>query len=395
MRNTRVLISGASVAGPALAFWLGRFGFCPTIVELAPQLRSGGHAVDFRGATHRTVLERMGILDELRELRTGGSPMSFVNASGRELLHLPGEFTGGELEVRRGDLAALLHRHSEDRAEYLFGDSVTAISEQPDGVRVAFQHGPERTFDLVIGADGIHSRTRQLVFGPEERFVRHLGYYVAGWRTPNPGFAATEGTVMYNEPGRGVGLAVDPRDTSWAHATLFLASPRLPIHHRDVQAQKRMLADAFAGTGWHARALLATLDGADDLYFDSISRADLPSWSKGRVALIGDAACGATLGGMGTGTAITAAYVLAGELATAEGDHITAFAAYEARLRGFAERCQQGGDRTGRFLAPKGRLGAALRNRMLSTRPMLDMMLRAGEKVTTLDGMPHYAGAAA
>ncbi|MFF1798787.1 FAD-dependent monooxygenase, partial [Kitasatospora sp. NPDC058263] len=177
--GTKVLISGASIAGPALAYWLGQYGFEPTVVELAPALRGGGQAVDFRGDAHLTVLQRMGLLDELRRIDTGGSPMDFVDRHGRRRLHLPADFAGGEVEVPRGELARLLHRHSLPSTQYVFGDTVTALEETPDGVRVEFRHGSPREFGLVVGADGLHSTVRRLAFGPEQRFVRHLGYYAA------------------------------------------------------------------------------------------------------------------------------------------------------------------------------------------------------------------------
>ncbi|MFE7119229.1 FAD-dependent monooxygenase, partial [Streptomyces sp. NPDC057654] len=159
--STKVLISGASIAGPALAYWLGRYGFETTVVELAPALRGGGQAVDFRGTTHLTVLERMGVLDELRALDTGGSPMTFVDQRGRQILHLPADFAGGDVEVLRGELAQVLYRRSLPRAEYLFDDSITTLDEDPDGVTVTFESGTVRRFDLVVGADGLHSHTRR------------------------------------------------------------------------------------------------------------------------------------------------------------------------------------------------------------------------------------------
>ncbi|MFD0567609.1 FAD-dependent monooxygenase [Kitasatospora saccharophila] len=181
----RILISGAGVGGPALAHWLARYGHRPTVVELAPALRAGGQAVDFRGPTHLTVLRRMGLLDELRERRTGGTPMTFTDVRGRTRLRLPAEFAGGEVEIRRGDLVRLLHRHSAPGTEYLFGDTVTALRQDADGVDVTFRHAPARRFDLVIGADGLHSRVRALAFGPERQYVRHLGYYAATWPFAN------------------------------------------------------------------------------------------------------------------------------------------------------------------------------------------------------------------
>ncbi|MGW7363306.1 FAD-dependent monooxygenase [Streptomyces sp. NPDC054841] len=395
----KVLISGASIAGPALAYWLGRYGFEVTVVELAPALREGGQAVDFRGDTHLTVLERMGVLDDLRRIRTGGSPMLFVDERGKRQLLLPGDFAGGDLEVLRGDLARVLHRHSLPYAEYVFGDTITALDETGAGVRVAFRHGAPREFDLVIGADGLHSNVRRLAFGPEENYVSHLGHYAACWSLPNYlGVGFGEGSVGYNAPGRLASVGTDNRDPERAGAFFVFASDELTYDRHDQEQQKALIADAFAGLGWDVPRLLASLKDAPDLYFDSISRADVPTWSMGRIALVGDAACGATIGGMGSGTGIVAAYVLAGELARAggghngdhSGDHTTAFTRYESLMRGYAEGCQKGGDRTGPFLAPGSTTALRLRNWMLSRRFFLNWMLREGMKVTSVIDLPDY-----
>ncbi|MFJ9952367.1 FAD-dependent monooxygenase [Kitasatospora sp. NPDC091207] len=387
--GAKVLISGASIAGPALAHWLGRYGFEPTVVELAPALRGGGQAVDFRGDTHLTVLERMGLLDELRRLDTGGSPMDFVDRRGRRKLHLPADFAGGEVEVPRGELAQLLHRHSLPSTEYVFGDSVTALEETPTGVRVEFRHGAPRTFDLVIGADGLHSTVRRLAFGPEQRYVRHLGYYAATWQLPNY-LGLRSGSVGLNVPGRLAAVGADHRDPARAGAFFLFAAPELRYDRHDRDQQKALVADAFADLGWEVPRLLESLREAPELYFDSISRADVPAWSTGRIALVGDAACGATIGGMGTGTAVVAGYVLAGELARARGDHRTAFTRYEETLRGYAEGCQRGGDRTGPFLAPGTAAGLRLRNGLLGRRWILNRMLELGRKVSGTVVLPDY-----
>jgi 2-polyprenyl-6-methoxyphenol hydroxylase-like FAD-dependent oxidoreductase len=389
-----VLISGASVAGPALAYWLGRHGHDVTVVELAPALRDGGQAVDFRGRTHLTVLERMGALDELRRVQTGGSPWRFVDENSRQLATLPADFAGGEIEILRGDLARVLYERSRPNAEYVFGDSITSLTESADSVSVEFRNGPARRFDLVIGADGLHSNVRKLALGPEERFVGHLGYYIATWSLPNV-LNLDETTLMYNVPGKFVSVGSDHRDRSRAGVMVAFASKQLVYDRNDVQQQKAILAETFNGVGWETPQLLDGLKDADDLYFDSISRADVPHWSRGRVALLGDAAHGATLGGMGTGAAVVGAYVLAGELAAADGDHRMAFANYESKLRKYATTCQKGGDRAGRFLAPRTARGIRLRNRMFNMRWFVNLNLELGKKVTSDIALPDYQAPAA
>ncbi|WP_369356825.1 FAD-dependent monooxygenase [Streptomyces sp. cg2] len=409
-----VLISGASIAGPALAHWLARYGYRPTVIELAPGLRDGGFAVDFRGAAHLTVLQRMGLLERIRQHRTGGSPMTFIDAQGEQVASLPPEFAGGDVEILRSELSRILYEDShpgptphDDSAtattaatplstEYLFGDSIASLTETADGVHVTFERGAPRTFDLVIGADGLHSTVRRLAFGPEEDFVSHLGYYVAGWDLPKsapPDLAAR--AVGYNEPGRLVTVGRVPRradDPSYGGET-FCVFASEPLRHdrRDPHAQRKALAGAYEGAGWRVAELVDTVWDADDLYFDSISRVDVPTWSTGRIALLGDAAYGATVGGMGTGSAIVGAYVLAGELAVAAGDHRRAFARYEEKLRPYVSRCQEGGRGTGEFLAPPTQEALTARNSVLNDPAVLAAMLQEGHDISadiTLDDYP-------
>ncbi|PWR17091.1 FAD-dependent oxidoreductase [Micromonospora sicca] len=388
LRGRRVLVSGAGVAGPALAWWLARYGAEVTVVELATALRTSGFAVDFRGPTHLGVLAAMGVLDELRAGQTHAGAISCVDEHDREIFRLPAEFAGGDLEVYRRDLSRILYEHGADRVEYLFGDVITGLVETADGVRVDFARAASRTVDLVVGADGLHSGVRRLVLGPESAYVRHLGYHLAGWDLPNE-LGVDTVSRQYNVPGRMAGVAADQRDPDRAGALVVFAAPRLDFDWRDLDQQKKLVADAFAGLGWHVPHLLAHLRDAPELYFDSISRVSVPRWLTGRTVLLGDAAWGVTLGGMGVGTGVVGAYVLAGELALAGGDHRVAFPAYESRLRGYAMRWQRGAS-PGRFLAPATGWGLGLRNRLLATGPVQSMLLRGtGSLATDLD-LPDY-----
>lgn len=390
-----VLISGAGIGGPALAHWLSRYGFRPTVVELAPGIRNGGQAVDFRSDAHFTLLRRMGVLPQLEKVRTGGSPFHFVDGDGRTQLHLPSDFAGGELEVLRGDLSRTLYDHSLPGAEYVFGDSVTALTETATGVRAEFRHGAPREFGLVVGADGLHSTVRRLAFGPEEDYVDHLGYYVGVWEFPTgtSGLDVPDsGFLAYNAPGRLAGFGPYPHAPSRAGAMVLFASPRLDYDRHDTAQHKQLVEDAFSGLGWKVPELLRSMRDSDELYFDSISRSGVPRWSTGRIALLGDAACGATLGGMGTGCAMIGAYVLAGELARARGDHRAAFAAYEKRMRGYAETCRENGNRVGPFLAPRTRRGLRFRNTVLSVPLFMNAMIRMGKKIGDTVELPGYEG---
>ena len=389
LRGTRILISGAGVAGPALAHWLGRYGADVTVVEVAPALRASGFAVDFRGPTHLEVLRRMGVLGELQHVQTHGGAMSCVDEHSREIFRLPAEFAGGDIEVYRRDLSRVLYEHSAGRAEYLFGDAITNLAQTDDGVHVDFARSASRTVDLVIGADGLHSGVRRLVLGAESRFVRHLGYYLAGWDLPND-LDAGPTPQQYNVPGRMASIRADLRHPDRATAFVVFASPLLNCGWHDVDQQKEVIIDTFTGLRWHVPHLLDALRDAQDVYFDSISRVTVPRWSSGRVVLLGDAAWGVTLGGMGVGTGIVGAYVLAGELAAAGGDHRTALTTYENRMRGYAARWQRSTN-PGQFLAPPTATRLRMRNTMFKTRLIQRLLVSSTKSLATDVDLPDYA----
>ncbi|NJP89716.1 FAD-dependent oxidoreductase [Nonomuraea sp. FMUSA5-5] len=391
MRNRDVLISGASVAGPALAYWLRRHGFNPTVVECAPALRDGGYAVDFRGRAHLTVLRRMGILQAVEEARTGMGSMWYVNDAGKPQAKLPADLFSGDVEILRGDLARILYDATRQGTEYVFGDSITSLTEDADGVSVTFERSAPRRFDLVIGADGLHSNTRRLAFGPEERFVRHLGVYCAIFTTANH-LGLDHVGHAYRTGSRLVAM-YSARHNAEAKAVFYFGSPLLGLDRRDVARQQDVLAEHFTGNGWQSDHLLREMRRAPDFYFDSVGQVRLDRWTRGRVALLGDAAyCPSSLSGMGTGLALVGAYVLAGELAAAGGDHRVAFARYEEELRAYAEGCLKMGDGVARLMIPSSRLAASLLNRYYKIMPYLpgknmaaNIARKAAENITLRD----------
>ena len=356
-----VLISGASIAGPALAYWLHRYGFDVTVVERAPALRPGGQAIDFKGRTHLTVLERMGMLDEIEERQTGTTDTVFVDANGKRLAVMAGDFAGGDVEILRGDLADIMYQRTAERCEYLFGDSISGLTDTADGVYVEFERGPARSFDLVFGADGIHSRVRKLAFGPERTLVKYLGHYycVAGaspWSKDATGPRERVIAHGHNTPGK-LAISGGPK----AQQLYMLASPELDYCRDDTAAQRRIVEEVYAGVKWDVPRMLDEMADIDDFYLDSISQVRMNgAYTKGRVALVGDSAYGNTLGGFGTGLAVVGAYVIAGELAIAGGDHPVAFARYDEIMKRYAKIA--GTSNAGRFLAPKTALGIKLRN---------------------------------
>ncbi|WP_371749647.1 FAD-dependent monooxygenase [Streptomyces sp. NBC_01283] len=333
----KVLISGASIAGPALAFWLNRHGFAVTVVEKAGALRGGGYPIDVRG-TALEVVRRMGILPRLRDAHIDLRRLTFLDEDGGEVTSVkPHSVTGGvagqDLEVRRGDLTGALYAAVRDDVEFLFDDSIATLDQTGHGVDVTFRGGGRRTFDMVIGADGLHSRTREFVFGPEEQFHRYLGYCFAGFTMRNT-FGLSHELMMWNTPGRAAALyAVGDNDD--VHAFLNFARPEPPFDaFRNPEAQRDLVATVFADAGWEVPGMLAALRDADDLFFDAVSQIRMPRWSSGRVALVGDAAYAPSfLTGQGSSLALVGAYMLAGSLA--DRDHAAGFAAYEHDTRAF------------------------------------------------------------
>lgn len=363
-----VLISGASISGPALAYWLHRSGFAVTVVEKAGGLRDGGYPIDIRG-TATEVVRRMGILPRLRDAHVDSRRCTFLDADGGEVATLsPSAVAGGvegqDLEVRRGDLATALYGIVRDDVEFLFDDSIDTLDQSGSGVDVTFHSGRRRTFDLVVGADGMHSHTRESVFGPEERFHRCLGYCFAIFTMPNT-FRLSREVMMWNTPGRAAALyAVG--DSDELHAFLTFHQPEPPIDTlRNPDAQRDLVATVFADAGWEVPGMVRAMRDADDLFFDTAGQIRMPHWSSGRVALVGDAAYAPSfLTGQGSSLALVGAYMLANALATNR-DHTAAFAAYERDAGEFVAMNQALVDNGGARLFPTTARALEQRNTML------------------------------
>jgi 2-polyprenyl-6-methoxyphenol hydroxylase-like FAD-dependent oxidoreductase len=337
MRARTVLVCGAGIAGPTVAYWLTRFGFAPTLLERAPALRSGGYVIDFWGLGY-DIAEKMGLLPQLcsagyyvKELRIVDAHGNRISGFGTKVFD---ELTAGRfVTIGRSDLSRLIFAAMEDDCDVMFGDGIQALDQEKDGVRVTFEGGQIRRFDLVIGADGVDSTVRRLTFGLQERYETQLGYIVAAFEVPGYRPRDEDAYVIYEQPGRQVGRFALHDDR-----TLFLLVLAHDIDHlsypRAIDAQKSLLRDAFAKDRWELPRILAELSGCSELYFDRVSQIRMDAWSRGRVGLIGDAAfCVSLLAGQGAALAMTAAYVLAEEMAAADGAYEMAFRRYEQLLR--------------------------------------------------------------
>jgi 2-polyprenyl-6-methoxyphenol hydroxylase-like FAD-dependent oxidoreductase len=347
----RVLISGAGIAGLTVAYWLRRYGFTPTIVERAPSLLTGGYKIDARG-TALQVLKQMGIYDAVVAASTDMQGAILVDRNGKVIHQMSGDAfghrVGEDVEIVRGTLCEILMDQVGD-VEYLFGESIRAISQSPEGVQVELTKTGTREFDLVIGADGLHSTVRRIVFGDESRFLRDLGMYLCVYTVPNY-LNLDRLEVQYTELGS-VAFLWSSRGDANAKACFGFAAPSVRVDLRDRVQHQQLLRDVYGKIGWEVPRLLEMMPGAPDYYFDTAAQIDMPRWSQGRVVLVGDAAyCASPMSGQGTSIALIGAYVLAGELAAAPGDHPRAFAEFETVMRPFVEANQALGRKSAKLI---------------------------------------------
>lgn len=391
MRRQRILVSGMGIAGPTLAYWLLRYGFEVTLVEHAEAPRRGGSMIDFWGAGY-DVAERMQLLPELQRRGYRIEQVQLVSRHGARVAGFDAGVLRAAthdrfLSLPRGDLAACILETLNGDAGVLFGDSVRNLTQHQDGVDASFERSAPNRFDLVIGADGLHSATRRLAFRAEESSERFLGYCVATFSAAAYEPRSEGVYVAYNTPGRQAARFA-LRDGRTGFFLVFATPDRPAVRPHDRAAQHALLRRMYEGTGWECDAIVDAMGRADDLYFDAVSQIMMPRWWEGRIALVGDAAsCPSLLAGEGASMAMGAAYVLAKELADADGDARRAFPRYEGLLRPYIERKQHAARRNGSWFAPRSRAAISVRNaltRLMNT-PFLGSWLA---RRFVLDKMP-------
>jgi 2-polyprenyl-6-methoxyphenol hydroxylase-like FAD-dependent oxidoreductase len=335
------------------------------LIERAAPPREDGYMIDFWGVGYE-VAERMGLIDELRSQGYSIEEVRFVNKRGErigglELGSLSSILNGRFFSILRGDLAHTLYERIAPCVECLFGDTVTSIAQHEGEVFVQFERSRARGFDLVIGADGLHSRVRELAFGLQEEFETKLGYYAASFFAERYPYRDEQAYVSYTSPRRHLARYA-LRDGRTAFLFVCVA-PREARDPPDLPSQREFLRQMYCSDAWETESVLAELDRAGHLYFDRVSQICMPRWSWGRVALVGDACfCPSLLAGQGAALAMAGAYVLAHELRAAQGDYAAAFRSYEERFRPFVSSKQLAARRIGGWFAPRTQLGLLWRN---------------------------------
>lgn len=370
MPGMKILISGAGIAGPTVAYWLLKAGHTPVLVERAPKFRTGGYMIDFWGIGF-DVAERMDLIAALRVAGYRIERIEFVAADGKKRSGFGGNVFQRSLgnrfiSIPRGDLASAIYDAVKNDVETIFGDSVASVDQNPRRIEVTFERGRPQSFDLLIGADGLKSTTRAAVFGVDEQIERFLGYYAASFVTSSYPNRDEHTYLSYAAPGRQISRYA-LRDDRTAFLFVFEKRDQIPGGPVDLAARKQILCETFSRDAWiEWPEIEKRLNECEDLYFDAVSQITLPAWSKGRTVLIGDAAyCPSLLAGEGTSFAMAGAFILAGELGRAGGDYTKAFTAYESCFRPFIERKQKSARSFASSFAPKSRFGLFIRDQVL------------------------------
>ncbi len=343
-KNINILIIGAGIAGAAICYWLKRFGFSPVLIEKSAAIRKGGQALDIRGiATH--IAKEMGIYDQINEMRTRIACGRFVDATGNVLHEEHGEKFGfrqdDEVEILRGDLIDILMKTIAD-VPYYFNQSISSLQQNDDHVIVHFKDGKVEQYDIVIAADGIHSATRRMIFDKNEYQLIHLGSYLSTFTIPN--YLGLNHMDLECEANHKLVSINSDNHPDLARVGFMFRSQHILKDIRDEHEQKQFLCDTFRDFGWETQNILNRMPESDDFYFDAITQVKMNSWSKGRIALVGDAGyCPSPLSGQGNNLALVGAYILAGELKAAHGNYRQAFTRYNALLHSFVNANQKFG----------------------------------------------------
>lgn len=350
----KILISGAGIAGLTAAYWLEKYSFKPTIVERAPTLLTGGYKIDVRGSA-LGVLRRMGIYDTVVAASTHMKGALLVDRKGKVINEMSGDAFGhrvdDDVEIIRGALCKILMDQIPD-VEFIFGDSIQGITSFSNGVQVKFQNNQPREFDVVIGADGIHSNVRRIIFGNEKKFLQELGLYLSVFTVPNY-LSLDRVEMQYSELGR-VAAVWSSRGEPNMKACFGFTAPSAEVDLNDQTQQKQLIRKTYEDIGWEVPRLLQMMPNSTDFYFDAAAQVHMDHWFSNRIVLVGDAAyCASPMSGQGTSLAFVGAYVLAGELAAAKGDYQTAFEKYELELRPFVLINQQLGITAAKIMRSK------------------------------------------
>jgi 2-polyprenyl-6-methoxyphenol hydroxylase-like FAD-dependent oxidoreductase len=395
MKNKRVLISGMGIAGTTLAYWLIQYGFEPTIIELYPARRTGGYMIDFMG-TGYDVAERMGIVQTIKGTGYRINEINMVNKRGRKMGSIRGDIfqkanEGRFVPILRGDLADAIFKTIEGKVETIFNDKIKTIEQNEDGVNITFEKSSPAHFDLMVGADGLHSGVRKQIFGPEETFEKYLGYYTAAFIANDYPYRDKDSYKGYFTPNHQVWRYSLP-DNRTAFSFIFKVPSKINLKTLTLNEQKEFLIEAFTNNGWETSNILDCLNQNQELYFDSLSQIRIPKWHSGRIAFIGDACFAPSLvSGQGSSFAMASAYLLAGELKLSNGKFDIAFSNYQQKFENFITRRQEAAAKSLKWFAPKNSFHIWVNAKAINLLkiPIMRKMLMKGYKADRFT-LPNY-----